>query len=150
MHWMTSEGHWTLKSQKYYIYTKYLSPTSSHFSRYKVVENRKCTEWRQSNLERLAAKTILYTQSSYTRGQNLDPFGSKTSHFSTYKFVENRKNRIYTGWLPNDLKCLNVESTLYTLSRPTNSRGVNFGPFPGVLEIKVPKFQNSNISQFFW
>ena len=59
MHQMTPNWNWTFNSQKYPVYTKYfrhrpkfscISLYGQQFSRYKVDENRKCTEWYQMNL----------------------------------------------------------------------------------------------------
>ncbi len=65
---------WRPNSQKYSKYTKYL-PLRSKFSfvslydypfpRYKVVKNRKCTEWPQTELEHLTVKSTLYTLNTH-------------------------------------------------------------------------------------
>ncbi len=69
-HWMTSEWH---NCQKDPVYTEYLPPRPNFNSfrpttsrlRDKVVENQKSTEWRQTDLERLTFKDILYNLNNY-------------------------------------------------------------------------------------
>ena len=51
------------------------------FSRYKVVESRKCTEWPQNDLNHLTFKSTLYTLNTYLRGQNFTPSRSMASRF---------------------------------------------------------------------
>ena len=78
MHRMTPNWTWTPKSQKYCKYTKYLPwgpnfgpfrSTGSRFNIYKVGENRKCTEWPQTELEHLTLKN----HSIYTEYLNVRP-----------------------------------------------------------------------------
>ncbi len=49
------------------------------FSRYKVDENRKCTELLRTELEHLTVKIILYAQNTYPWGPNFGPFRSTTN-----------------------------------------------------------------------
>ena len=65
------------------VYTEYLSlrpkfhPVSLYdqpFSRYKIVENRKCTQWPHH----VSVKSTLCTLNTHFRGQNLTPFRSTT------------------------------------------------------------------------
>ncbi len=93
MHRMTPNWSWTLNSQKYSIYTKYLplrykflsvSLYALPFPRYKVVnmvKNWKCTEWPQTELEHLTAKSTLCTVNTYPWGPNFGPFCSTASGF---------------------------------------------------------------------
>ncbi len=62
---------WTLNSQKCPIYTKYVLPRpkcgfallyDQPFSKYKVVENRKCTDWPQNDLKFVRSKYCIYTE----------------------------------------------------------------------------------------
>ena len=123
MHQMTPEWSWTLNSQKYPVYMKYLPPRAKYwsillygqpFSRYKVAENRKfrkCTEWPQTDFEILTVISTSYTLSNYPRGPNLDPFCSMASHFQDIRFTKIDKNRKCTEWSQNDLEHLTVKST---------------------------------------
>ena len=76
--------------RKYPVYTEYSPPrTKFHsvsfydqpFSRYKVVENRKCTKWPQNDLNHLTVKSTLYTLNANPQGPNFTPFRSTTSRF---------------------------------------------------------------------
>ncbi len=105
MHRMTSKWPWTLISQKYPVYIKYLPQTSKFlfvslcdqlFLRYKVVKNRqnqKCTEWPETDLEHLAIKNTLNIL-------NFRPFCSTTSRFQDTMLltIKNFEN------VPNDLR----------------------------------------------
>ena len=51
------------------------------FSRYKVVENRKCTEWPQNDLNHLTVERTLYTMNTTPQGPNFTPFRSTTRRF---------------------------------------------------------------------
>ena len=87
-----------MNCQKYPTSPKYLTPRPKFwsislydqlFSRYEVLENRKFTEWSQTDLELLMVKNILYTLKVliYTKvstsswGRNFGPFHSTSSHF---------------------------------------------------------------------
>ncbi len=64
MHPMTSEWPWTLNSQTYSLYTKYLPQGQIlvHFALRPDIqntENQKCPEWTQNDIERLTAKSSL-------------------------------------------------------------------------------------------
>ena len=70
VHRMASKWPWTHNGQKYPTCTKYLPPRpkvwsvslyNQPFSRYKIVENRKCTEGPENYLEHLAVKSTLQT-----------------------------------------------------------------------------------------
>ncbi len=66
---MTWQWPWTRNGQRHPVYAKYLAcslvcllSTIKRFSRYKVVENRKYTEWPQNDLEHfLTVKSTLYS-----------------------------------------------------------------------------------------
>ncbi len=90
---MNPNWSWTLNTLKYsvYRYTKYLPLRpkfwsvllyDQRFSRYKVDGTRKCTEWLQTKLEHLTAKTTLHKKNEYLAAEAwiLVPFHS-TSHF---------------------------------------------------------------------
>ncbi len=62
------------------------------FSRYRAVENRKCTEWPQSDLERLIVNNRPFTPNKYPQGQNLSLFGLRPAVFEI-QGCWNRKNR---------------------------------------------------------
>ena len=113
IHWMTPNWTWTLNSQKYYIYTKYLPLRSTfssvllynqRFSRYKVAENWKCTEWPQTELEHLTIKSTLYTINTHLWSPNFGPFRSMISHFRDTICTMSAK----IGNAPNDPK-LNLD-----------------------------------------
>ncbi len=62
VYWMTSDWPWTLNCQKYPVYTEYLPPRPKFssvllynplFSRYKAVENQKCTNWPWTDLSKV-------------------------------------------------------------------------------------------------
>ncbi len=115
----------------------YASLQDQSFSRYKVVEKQKCTEWPQSDLNlvtvestcihwmltpeaqislRDAAQSTLYILNTHTRGPNFTPFSS-----TRYRVVENRK---CTEWPQSDFTHLTVTGYLYTLN--TYLGGTNF------------------------
>ncbi len=105
MHRMTPNWTWTLSSQTYSIYTKYLPlrPKVSSvllydhpFPRYKFAENRKCTEWPQTELEHLTGKSTLYTLNTYPEAQILVRFALWLAVFE----IQGRQN----GNAPNDPK----------------------------------------------
>ena len=51
------------------------------YNMYKVGENRKCTEWPQTELEHLTVKSTLHTLNTYPWGPKFGPFHSKTNGF---------------------------------------------------------------------
>ena len=118
---MTPKWTWTLNSQDYSTYTKYLPQTSlltfglycSMTSSYKVVKNRNCTEQSHIELENLTIKSILYTCTinTYTRGPTFGPFHYMKWQLSKYKVA---KNLNCTKWPQTELEHLAVKSTLYT------------------------------------
>ena len=55
------------------------------FSRYKVVDNRKCTKWHQNDFEYLTVKSTLYTLNIYLPGQNILLFHSTTNCFQDHR-----------------------------------------------------------------
>ena len=92
MHWISSNlKHLTVKSTCSTLYTPntyHPSPKFSSvslynqpFSRYKIVENRKCTEWPQNELETWAVKSTLYALNTYPWGPNFTPFHSTVAPF---------------------------------------------------------------------
>ncbi len=101
---MIPKRHWTLNSQKYCIYTKYLPLRlkcwsillhDHWFSRHKVGENRKCTEWPQTELEHLTVNSTLYTLSTYPWGPNVGPFRLTKSCFQDTTYTE--------GWWKSEM-----------------------------------------------
>ncbi len=95
MHRMTPNWTGRLNSQKYStgIYTKILPMRNKLWSVslydylfpgyniYTVGENRKCTEWPQTELEDLTVKSNLCTLNTYPWGPNFGPFHSTNSRF---------------------------------------------------------------------
>ncbi len=82
--------------QKHNVYTEYSLPRPKfhsqtvslydhQFSRYKVVENRKCIELSQNDIRHLTVKRALYTLNTHPRGTNFH------QPFAKYKPAENRK-----------------------------------------------------------
>ncbi len=90
---------------------------------YKVGENRKCTEWPQTELEHLTVQTTIHTLNIYPWGPNFGPFNSTINRFrdTTYKISENRK---CAEWPQTELEHLTGNITLYTLN--TYPWGSNF------------------------
>ncbi len=124
MHWMTPNWIWTLSSQKYFIHTiclplrpKFCSVllykwSFPRYNMYKVGENRKCTEWPQTELEHLTVKNTLYTLNTYPWRPNFGPLRSTISRMWDKTCTRSAK----IGNAPNDPKLnLTVKSTLYTL-----------------------------------
>ena len=120
---MNPNWSWTLNTLKYsvYRYTKYLPLRpkfwsvllyDQRFSRYKVDETRKCTEWLQTKLEHLTAKTTLHKKKWILsrRSLNFGPF-SLYKPFPRYNLVKNRK---CTEWPQTELEHLTVKITLHT------------------------------------
>ena len=89
MHRKIPEWHKLLKCQRtLYIrdtYRRGLNCTVSlydqPFSRYKVVENRKCPEWPQNDLKQLTFKSTLHTPNTNPRGPSFTPFRSTIARF---------------------------------------------------------------------
>ena len=109
--------------------------TTTGFWDIRFPENRKWTEWSQTELEHLTVKITLYLN-TYPWGPNFGPFHSTISHF---RDTCTRSAKI--GNAPNDPTLnLNTNSQRYYIySRYTLNTypwGPNFGPF------------NSTISRF--
>ncbi len=83
------------------------------FSRYKVVENRKCTELHQNAINHLTVTSTVYTMHTHPPCQNFTQFRSRTSYFRD-TLVENRK---CTEWPHDNLNHLPVKSYLYKPQR---------------------------------
>ncbi len=58
-----------------------------------VSENRKCTEWPQTELEDLTVKSTLYTLNTYPWGPNFCPFRSTISRFQDKTYTRTAKIR---------------------------------------------------------
>ncbi len=94
---MTPNWIWTLNTQNYSVYIKYLPQRSKfwcvllydypfpRYNTYKVGENRKCTEWPQTELDDSAVKSTLYTLNTYPWGPNFGPFRFMISGFQDTK-----------------------------------------------------------------
>ncbi len=98
---------------------------NKRFSRYKVAENWKCTEWPQTELEHLTVKSTLYTLNTYPRGPNFDPFLSMTSHFWDTKGLQKSEMHQMTSkwtWTLNSQKY-----HVHTVN--TSPWGPNYGLF---------------------
>ncbi len=98
MHGMTPNLTGTLNSPKYPVYTKYLPLSSKfwsvllydyEFPRYKLVKNRKGTEWPKKWTWALNSQSTLHT---YPWVPNFDPFRSTTSGF---QYIAHFKFSIY-------------------------------------------------------
>ena len=89
MHWMTPKWSWTLNSQKYSIYTKYLPlrPKFCFTLKLAVSEIQHAPGlWKSETAPNdpklnLAVKSTLYVLNTYRRGPNFGPFRSTTSRF---------------------------------------------------------------------
>ena len=112
IHGITPNWTWTLNSQKYSTYTKYLPLRPIFFffffffgrfalrlavSDIQGWRNRKWTEWPQTDLEDLTVKSTLYTLNTYPWGPNFRQFRSSTSRFG-----DARSSKI--GNAPNEPK----------------------------------------------
>ena len=107
--------------QKYPAYTEYSHPRPKFHSvwlydepclRYKVDENRKCTQWPQNDLNHLSVKSTLSTLNTHPR--------AKISLFFTlwpaiFEIQGCRKSEM-NPMTQNDLNHLSVTSTLSTLN----------------------------------
>ena len=72
--------HWTFAPESQ-ILNRFAVRASIRF-RGKVVENRKCTEWPQTDFEHLTDKGVpVYTEHLPTRGPNVGPFRYTISRF---------------------------------------------------------------------
>ena len=99
MYWMTPEWPSAFNCQKYPVYIHLiLTPRPKlhsfslcyhPFSRNKIVENRKCTEWPQNDLNHLTVTSALYTLNTYPGGPNFNPFRCTVARFPLTFFVFN-------------------------------------------------------------
>ena len=76
--------HWILIPEpKFHSDSLYDQP----FSRYKIVENRKCTEWPQNNLKFLTVKSTLYTLNTHPKAQVWNDSKEILGRSSVLKFL---------------------------------------------------------------
>ncbi len=96
-HSVTSRFPDTRLSKKYNVHTECsplrpkFHPNSLYaqaFSSYKVVENRKGTEWPQNDLNYLSIKGTLYTLITHPCGPNFAPFRSTIGRFRDTRLSE--------------------------------------------------------------
>ena len=113
-------------------YTKYLTFEAQslvHFSlwlavpRYNVhvqgQQNRKCTEWPQTELEHLTVKGTLYTLNTYPWGSNFGLFCSTIKHFQDTTCTRLPINRNCTEWPQTKLQHWNSQKySIYTKYLP--------------------------------
>ena len=118
----------TLQALKTYLWGCNFGPfcsTTIGFRDIRSPENRKCTEWPQTELEHLTVKITPCTLNTYPWGPILVRFALRVfvSEIQyVYKVGENWKG---TEWSQIELEHLTVKSTLYTLC--TYPRSPNFG-----------------------
>ncbi len=102
----TEFEHITVKSTLYILNTypwcpnfgPFHSMTSSFQDTIKVTENRKCTEWPQTELGHLTVKTTLYTLNIYSRGPNFGPLRSTTSCIPDWGHKKLEMHRMTRNW----------------------------------------------------
>ncbi len=132
---MTPNWTWTLKSQKYPVNIKYVSLRpkcwsillyDQRFSRYRVAENQKCTEWPQIELDHLTDKSNLYALNTYPCGPNFVRFALRPAVFEIQGCWKSEISKC-TEWPQIGFGMLRTKSTSYTLNN--KSRGPNLGPF---------------------
>ncbi len=146
MHWIASAWLWTLNCQNILYTLNYLrlrrkfssvSLYNHSFWRFKVVENRKCTEWPQTDLEhlkKLAVESILYTLNAYPRGSNFHGFGPIT-----------RTN------LFRDIRLRKIGNELHDLTTTLNTYLSNVYPVYTEFLLQGPKFSFVSLyNEPFW
>ncbi len=114
MHRMTPKWTWTLNSQKYSLYSKYLGTPEAQiwsvslYDMYKVGDNWKCIKWPKTEREDLTFNITLYTLNTYHWGPNVCPYRSTISRFRDTTYARTPK----IGNAPNEH--LTVKSTNFT------------------------------------
>ncbi len=103
------------------------------FSRHKVVENLKCTEQLQTDLEHLALKHICIQWIPPLWGPYFRPFGYTTSHFQDTRFSKWEMHWMTSNW-PWTLHSQN--SHVYWILASEPQIFVCFARRPGVFEIQ--------------
>ncbi len=103
------------------------------YSRYKVVENWKCTQWRQDDLNHLRVKTTLYTLETHHRG----PISLRCTLWPPIFEIQGcwklEMYRMTSEW-PLPLNCL------YTLNtHPDAQISIRFALRQAIFEIQVVK-----------
>ncbi len=92
---------------KYPVYTEYsslrlqfhyVSLYDQPFSRYKIVENWKCTKWPNNDLNHLSVKSTLYTLNTHTLGPNFNPFALRPAIFKILVFQKSEMNPMTPEW----------------------------------------------------
>ncbi len=141
MYRLTSDWVWNLNSQKYLIYTKQLPLRpkfwfvllyNRRFSRFKVVENWKCTRERLQMAWTLNSRKYHAYTKSLPRGPNFGPLRSVTS-----RFPDTRLSKI--GKVGNDPRLtehLTVKSTLHKVRTLEAQIFVRFALRPAVCKIQ--------------
>ena len=138
----TKKSEWTQNSLKHstsQVYTEYaslwpkfnfVSLYDQPYSRYKIVENWKCTQWPQSGIKHLTVESTLYTPNTHPWGHKFTPFCSTTRHF-----WDTRLSKI--GNAPNDTRMtLGTWLTkMHWLLIPEAQIKVRFALRPAVSEI---------------
>ncbi len=90
----------TFNSQRHPVYIKYLPPMckllsvslyDELLSRYKVIENQKCTKWPQTDCEHWTVKNTQYILRIYPWGLKIHPYCSTTSRFRDSRLWKNGK-----------------------------------------------------------
>ncbi len=131
---MTTNRTWTLNSQRYPVYVKYLPHRprvwsvlmyDQRFRRYKVVKIVECTESPQTEFEHLTVKSTLYSLNTYSTGLQFGPFCCTSSCFR-----ETRLSKIWkcTEWQQTEFEHLKVRkvSCIHQILYPWDQ---NFDPF---------------------
>ncbi len=106
------------------------------FWRYKVVENWKCTQWPQKDLNHLTVKRNMYTLNTQPQGPNFNPFRSMTSRF--------RDKRSKIGNAPNDNRrtlttLLSNVTCIHWILIPKAQISIRFALRPSTARYKVVK-----------
>ncbi len=158
---MTPNGTWTLNSQMY-LRTLNAYPRGPNFGPFrstisvfhKIAENRKCTEWPQTELEHLTVKSSVYTLNTYPRGPNFAPFRStikiqgcrkSETHRMTPTWtwtLNSQKYSVYTKYLPMRRKFCSVSLFDQRFQRYHTSYNSQLTPMLNIRKRKkMPKIQ---------
>ncbi len=82
------------------------------FSRYKIVGNRKSTEWTRNDLEHLTVKSTLYALNTYPQGTNFIRFTLQPAVLQIQGCRKSEKHRMTPNWWMH----LNVKGPLWILN----------------------------------
>ena len=137
----------SLNCQKYPVYTQYPPPRvkfhsvslyDEPFSRYKAVENPKCTKWPQNDLKNLTVKSTRIHWIFTPETQILLRFALRPAVFRDTRLSKIGNAPKIVEWAHSHL---NVKSTMYTLN--THPRGKTFT----LLHSTTRRFRDTRLSK---